>query len=80
MAFGAETITLKQNKVVKTFKEHNAISPDTAKDLNSLNIYHTRTFNHLVKQAVIRKSDDKYYLDMQNWEIFRKSFKRWFLI
>lgn len=80
MAFGAESITLKQNKVVKTLKEHNAISSKSAKDLNSLNIRHTRTFNNLVKQDVIREIDNKYYLDIKNWENFRKSFKRWFLI
>lgn len=30
MAFGAETITLKQNKIVKTMKANNAISSETA--------------------------------------------------
>ncbi|SCT09749.1 hypothetical protein [Staphylococcus caeli] len=80
MAFGAESITLKQNKVVKTLKEHNAISSKTAKDLKSLNIRQTHTFNNLVKQGVIRKIGNKYYLDIKNWEKFRKSFKRWFLI
>mgnify|MGYP007027846058 CR=1 FL=1 len=80
MAFGAESITLKQNKVVKILKEHNAISSKTAKDLNSLNIPQTHTFNNLVKQGVIKKIGNKYYLDIKNWEKFRKSFKRWFLI
>ncbi|WP_437272167.1 hypothetical protein ACSSAF_00235 [Staphylococcus succinus] len=80
MAFGAESITLKQNKIVKTLKENNTISSKTAKDLNSLNIRHTHTFNNLVKQGIIREIGNKYYLDIENWEKFRKSFKRWFLI
>ncbi|PTH64429.1 hypothetical protein BU582_12215, partial [Staphylococcus agnetis] len=64
MAFGAESITLKQNKVVKTLKEHHAISSKTAKDLNSLNIRHTHTFNKLVNQGIIRALDHKYSLDI----------------
>ncbi|MRE73127.1 hypothetical protein [Mammaliicoccus sciuri] len=80
MAFGAETITLKQAKIAKKFKENNAISLETATDLNSLDIRKTRTFNNLVKQNVIKQNRDKYYLDLENWKNFRKSFKRWFLI
>lgn len=80
MAFGAETITLKQAKIVKKLKENNAISSETATDLNSLDIRKTRTFNNLVKQNVIKQNGDKYYLDLENWKNFRKSFKRWFLI
>ncbi|MCD8837143.1 hypothetical protein [Mammaliicoccus sciuri] len=80
MAFGAETITLKQAKIVKKLKENNAISSETATDLNSLDIRKTRTFNNLVKQNVIKQNGDKYYIDLENWKNFRKSFKRWFLI
>ncbi|EZX20463.1 hypothetical protein V5G65_15110 [Mammaliicoccus sciuri] len=80
MAFGAETITLRQAKIVKKLKENNAISSETATDLNSLDIRKTRTFNNLVKQNVIKQNGDKYYLDLENWKNFRKSFKRWFLI
>ena len=80
MAFGAETITLKQNKIVRTKKESKAISSDTAKDLNALNIRKTRTFNNLVKQNVIKQIGNKYYLDIETWEKFRKSIKRYFLI
>lgn len=80
MAFGAETITLRQAKIVKKLKENNAISSETATDLNSLDIRKTRTFNNLVKQNVIKQNGDKYYLDIENWKNFRKSFKRWFLI
>lgn len=80
MAFGAETITLKQAKIVKKLKENNAISSETATDLNSLDIRKTRTFNNLVKQNVIKQNGDNYYIDLENWKNFRKSFKRWFLI
>lgn len=80
MAFGAETITLKQNKIVKTMKANNAISSENAQSLNTLNIKKARTFNHLIKQGVIKETEDKYYLDIANWETFRKSLKRWFLI
>lgn len=61
-------------------KENNAISSKTAKDLNSLDIRKTHTFNNLVKQSVIKQNGNKYYLDIENWKNFRKSFKRWFLI
>ncbi|MCD8801533.1 hypothetical protein K1Y24_06120 [Mammaliicoccus sciuri] len=80
MAFGAETITLKQAKIAKKLKENNAISSETATDLNSLDIRKTRTFNNLVKQNVIKQNGNKYYLDIENRKNFRKSFKRWFLI
>ncbi|MCD8788816.1 hypothetical protein K1Y15_06445 [Mammaliicoccus sciuri] len=80
MEFGAETITLRQARIVKKLKENNAISLETATDLNSLDIRKTRTFNNLVKQNVIKQNRDKYYLDLENWKNFRKSFKRWFLI
>lgn len=80
MEFGAETITLRQAKIVKKLKENNAISLETATDLNSLDIRKTSTFNNLVKQNVIKQNRDKYYLDLENWKNFRKSFKRWFLI
>ncbi|MEB7066345.1 hypothetical protein NEM27_06660 [Mammaliicoccus sciuri] len=80
MAFGAETITLKQAKIVKKLKENKVISSETATDFNSLDIRKSRTFNNLVKQNVIKQNGDKYYLDIENWENFRKSFKRWFLI
>lgn len=66
MAFGAETITLRQAKIVKKLKENNAISSETATDLNSLDIRKTRTFNNLVKQNVIKQNGDKYYLDLEN--------------
>lgn len=80
IAFGAETITLKQAKIVRKFKGNNVISSETATDLNSLDIRKTRTFNNLVKQNVIKQYVDKCYLDIENWMNFRKSFKRWFLI
>ncbi|MBG9211161.1 MULTISPECIES: hypothetical protein [Mammaliicoccus] len=80
MSFGAESIILKQDKVVKIMKENNAVSPKSAKDLKSLNIKQTRTFNNLMKQNVIKQIGNKYYLDIYNWKIFKKSFKRWILI
>ncbi|GGI43359.1 hypothetical protein [Mammaliicoccus stepanovicii] len=80
MAFGAEMIVHKQNKVVKTFLSHSAINKASAMSLIDLNIKQKRTLHNLLKQGVIKQVDHQYYLDEHNWNKFKKSLKRFFLI
>lgn len=80
MSNGAEAIVWKQNRVAKQMIKLEATSPLNAKTFDDLNIKHTRTFNKLLKKEVIIKTEDKYYLDTDEWAKFRKSFKRLFLI
>lgn len=83
MAFGAETITRRQNKIAKYFYTNSAFSESQSlpeslvlenKELNS------RTLTLLIREGVIIKCDKGYYIDQQRWQQFKHSFKRLFMI
>ena len=80
MTNGSEFLIWKQNKVAKKLIEAHATSPEHARTYESLNIKYNRTFKNLLKKEVIKKTGDKYYLDIATWDKFRKSFKRLFLL
>ena len=70
MAFGAETITRWQNKLVQYFHDNGACSEDSA--LSELRI--------LIREGVIVKCSKGLYLDVDKWDTFKHSIKRFFLI
>ena len=86
MSYGAEEITRKQNFVIKKMEQSEINSLESAKSLEELPFFengklkYKRTFNNLVKQGVIRKNDNKYFLDVERSKNFKKGFKRFFLI
>ncbi|MDK9858073.1 hypothetical protein [Staphylococcus equorum] len=80
MTNGSEVLIWKQNKVAKKFIEVQATSPQSAKTYESLNIKYSRTFKNLLKKEVIKQTENKYYLDIEAWDKFRKSFKRLFIL
>ncbi|PHK48744.1 hypothetical protein BTJ66_11955 [Staphylococcus edaphicus] len=80
MAFGAETIILKQNKVVKCFYTKGALTKDSALSYDNLQISNKRTFYNLIKVGVIVKVNHKYYLSENTWQTFKHSLRRFLLI
>jgi hypothetical protein len=79
MGFGAEIITLRQNRCIRRFKKHSAFEPKSAIDFATLNFSHLRTLNYLIKKDVVKSVDGrKFYLDVENSRKFKRSFGRWF--
>lgn len=82
MGFGAEVITLRQDKCIRYFKNKNATSLSTAVSVADISLsghLHKRTMRHLINEGVIIEKAGMVYLDEDRWEVFRKSLKRWFL-
>jgi hypothetical protein len=80
MAFGAETITLKQNMCINKFIKANVVSEEKAIDYNELKFKYSRTTKILLREGVlIVTRDNKAYLDMENVYKFKHSFKKIFI-
>ncbi|WP_436855901.1 hypothetical protein [Staphylococcus caeli] len=80
IVFGAETILLKQNKVIRSFHQHQALTEDTALSYQALHISNHRTLTNLLKVDVIVEVNQTYYLSESKWHDFRRSVRRFFLI
>lgn len=83
MAFGAETITRWQNKLVQYFHDNGACSEDSALSENEVlqaSAINKRTLRILIREGVIVKCSKGLYLDVDKWDTFKHSIKRFFLI
>ena len=83
MGFGAETITRWQNKIVQYFRDNGACSVTSALPENEVlqvSSVNKRTLRILIREGVIVKCSKGLYLDVDRWDVFKHSIKRFFLI
>ncbi|WP_436861758.1 hypothetical protein [Staphylococcus caeli] len=71
---------LKQNKVIRNFYQHQALTEDSALSYQTLQITNHRTFTNLLKVGVIVEVNQTYYLSESKWHDFKRSVIRFFLI
>ncbi len=64
-------IILKQNKLMRTFRDAGAVSPDTARSVQELGVRNSWVFRRLVSRGVfILVGTERYYMDEQIAEAF----------
>lgn len=83
MAFGAEMIIVWQNKIVRYFRDNGACSETLALPENEVlqaSSVNKRTLRILIREGVIVKCPRGLYLDVDRWDVFKHSIKRFFLI
>ncbi|HEX3866504.1 MAG TPA: hypothetical protein VHV78_07105 [Gemmatimonadaceae bacterium] len=67
-AAAAAAIIRKERDMVAHFRQHNALSPATAKTMTELGVHPEFVWTRLVRRAVIRESaPGLYYFDEPSW-------------
>ncbi len=73
-ATAATVVAARINKYIRRLREKGATSPEKAVTLEDIHMRRSLIFRRLVKREVIvRKGEDKYWLNLQNLESYRKS-------
>ncbi len=77
MAGEAAIIIAMQNKCLRRFLEHNALSPDQAKTVEELGLRKNPFFNRFLRRGIlVQTSEDRYYMIPEKAEEFKRQRKR----
>ncbi|MEO6212301.1 MAG: hypothetical protein ABIP65_01620 [Vicinamibacterales bacterium] len=71
------TTILKERRMVRRFEEAGALSPDSARSLEQLELPAGRVLRRLRERLVIRQvNGDRFYIDQEAWAMLRKRRRR----
>lgn len=73
-------IAMKIRQIIKKFKDTSSTTPLSSKTLDELNISPRLIFKRLLYHNVIIETDNRYYLNLDNYESYRKRRRITFLI
>jgi hypothetical protein len=67
-------IAIKIRKIIGRFKQHGAVTPDSALPLEKIGVSKHFLLNRLISRGVIMEvSQDKYYLNEENLALFSRN-------